>query len=83
MVTTIHDPIGRHLKFRDLQIFSTVVEGGSMAEAARRLGLTQPAVSEVVAQLEQLLGVRLFDRNTKGVKPTVYGLAFLKRAHAA
>jgi DNA-binding transcriptional LysR family regulator len=54
-----------------------------MARAARELGLTQPAVSDIVAALEQMFGVRLFDRSTRGVKPTIYGQALLQRGRAA
>lgn len=77
------DQVGRRLKFRDLQVFFAVVELGSMAGAARQMGLTQPAVSEIIAQLEQLFAVRLFDRGTRGVELTIYGHALLKRAQAA
>ena|SRR5215203_1211699 len=63
--------IGRRLRLRDLHLFLTVVQEGSMAKAASRLGISQPAVSEVIAALEDALGVRLFDRNTRGVEPTV------------
>jgi len=75
--------IGRRLRLRDLHLFLTVVQEGSMAKAASRLGISQPAVSEVIAALEDALGVRLFDRNTRGVEPTVYGRALLKRGRAA
>ena len=67
--------IGRRLRLRDLHLFFTVVQEGSMAKAASRLGISQPAVSEVIAALEDALGVRLFDRNARGVEPTVYGRA--------
>lgn len=77
------DYVGRRLKFRDLQVFFAVVQSGSMAKAATRLGLTQPAVSDVVAGLEQMFGVRLFERNSRGVEPTIYGRAILKRGQAA
>jgi len=77
------DRVGRRLKFRDLQVFITVVASGSMAEAARRLNLTQPAVSEIIAQLEHLFAARLFDRTTRGVEATIFGRALLARAHAA
>ena len=50
--------IGRRLKLRDLHVFATVVERGSMAKAAQQLGVSQPAVSEVIADLEHALGVR-------------------------
>jgi DNA-binding transcriptional LysR family regulator len=77
------DRVGRRLKFRDLQVFFAVVHAGSMAKAANDLGLTQPAVSDIVAGLEQMFAVRLFDRNPRGVVPTIYGHALLKRGRAA
>src|SRR5258708_16761318 len=75
--------IGRRLKLRDLHVFSTVVERGSMAKAAQHLGVSQPAVSEVIANLENALGVRLLDRGAQGIEPTIYGGALLKRSVAA
>jgi DNA-binding transcriptional LysR family regulator len=75
--------IGRQLRLRDLHAFFTVVQQGSMAKAAAQLGVSQPAVSKVIAELEHALGVRLLDRNTKGVDPTIYGRALLKRGLAA
>ncbi len=77
------DHVGRRLKFRDLQVFFAVVQAGSMAKAANQLGLTQPAVSEIVAGLELMFSVRLFDRNPRGVEPTIYARALLKRGRAA
>ncbi len=75
--------IGRRLKLRDLHIFFTTVHRGSMAKAAQTLGVTQPAVSKVIAELEHTLGVRLLDRGARGVEPTVYGRALLTRSNAA
>ncbi|HEY1806579.1 MAG TPA: LysR family transcriptional regulator [Terracidiphilus sp.] len=75
--------IGRRLRLRDLHIFFTAVQRGSMAKAAQTLGVTQPAVSKVVADLEHTLGVRLLDRGGRGVEPTKYGRALLARANAA
>ena len=77
------DRIGRRLRFRDLQVFFAVMQSGSMAKAAGQLGLTQPAVSDIVAGLEQAFAVRLFDRNPRGVSPTIYARALLKRGRAA
>src|SRR5262252_2555945 len=74
--------IGRRLKLRDLHVFSTVVQRGSMAKAARELGVSHPAVSEVIADLEHALGVKLLDRSAQGVEPTVYGDALLTRSVA-
>ena len=72
--------IGRRLKLRDLHVFCTVVHRGSMAKAASHLGVSQPAVSEVVAELEHMLGVRLLDRRPHGIEPTIYGRALVKRS---
>ena len=75
--------IGRHLKLRDLHVFFSVVQLGSMAKAAAHFRVTQPAVSQVIADLEHALGVRLLDRSPRGVDPTVYGRSVLKGGAAA
>ncbi|MFZ3353504.1 MAG: LysR family transcriptional regulator [Xanthobacteraceae bacterium] len=75
--------IGRRLRLRDLFVFSTVVKCGSMAKAAGELGVSTPSVSEVIADLEHALGVRLLDRTTRGVVATLYGQALLKHGGAA
>jgi DNA-binding transcriptional LysR family regulator len=72
--------IGHRLRLRDLHVFFTVAQVGSMSKAAARIGVSTPTVSEVIAGLEHGLGVRLFDRGPKGVEPTRYGDALLKRA---
>jgi len=64
---------------RDLHAFFTVVRSGSMAVAAAQLGVSQPATSKLIADLEYALGVRLLDRHRKGVEPTIYGQALQTR----
>jgi DNA-binding transcriptional LysR family regulator len=71
--------IGRRPRLRDLHILSTVVEWGSMGKAASHLAMSQPAVSEAIADLEDTLGVKLLDRSPRGVDPTIYATALLKR----
>jgi DNA-binding transcriptional LysR family regulator len=73
--------IGRRLGVRDLHVFFTVVQRGSMAKAAQQLNVTQPAVSKAIGELEHTLGVRLLDRRPQGVEPTMYGRALLKRGN--
>jgi len=75
--------IGRRLRLRDLHVFFTVLQHRSMAKAAQELGVTQPAVSRAIADLEHTLGVLLLDRSPRGVEPTIYGRALLKRGNAA
>lgn len=72
--------LSHRVKLRDLQILFTVVELGSMAKAASHLAITQPTVSEAMADLEDAVGVRLLDRGPHGVALTIYGQTFLKRA---
>jgi DNA-binding transcriptional LysR family regulator len=75
--------IGRRVRLRDLHIFLTVIQSGGMAKAASHLGISQPAVSEAVADLESALKVRLLDRNRRGIEPTAYGASLLKYGRAA
>src|SRR5262245_43339188 len=75
--------IGRRLKLRDLYILFTTVQSGSMAKAAAQLGISQPAVSEAITDLEHTFGVRLLDRTPHGVEPTIYGRMLIKRGVAA
>ena len=75
--------IGRRLRLRDLFVFFTVVEYGSMAKAGAKLGVSTPSISEVIAALEHALGVRLLDRTPRGIVTTSYGEALLARGRAA
>lgn len=63
-----------------LQAFMAVAENQSFSTAAEKLFLTQPAVSKRIAQLEQQLGARLFDRVGRRVRLTEAGRALLPRA---
>jgi DNA-binding transcriptional LysR family regulator len=60
----------------NLESFVRAAEGGSFAEAGRRLGLTAAAVSRNVAMLERNLGVRLFQRSTRKLSLTDAGERF-------
>jgi len=77
------DHIGRHLRLRDLRVFFAVMQAGSLGKAAGKLRVSQPAVSQVIADLEHTVGARLFDRNARGVEPTMYARALLARGRAA
>lgn len=65
----------RHLRF-----FVTVAEERHFGQAAASLGMTQPPLSQGVQRLERHLGVRLFDRDARGVRITEAGAALLPRA---
>jgi DNA-binding transcriptional LysR family regulator len=74
--------IERRLKLHDLRVLMSVVEKGSMAKAAAFLATSQPAVSRAIADLENSLCVRLLDRGPRGIAPTPYGRALIKRGIA-
>ena len=71
------------LNLRQFMILSMVAETGSILQAARRLNMTQPAVSRAVAELERLVGRPLFERSRRGTHPTPAGEVLLGHARAA
>lgn len=73
------DRIGRRLRLKDLHTLQTVVEAGSMAKASRKLGLSQPAISKSIADMEHTLGATLLDRSAHGVELTEPGRLLLAR----
>ena len=78
-VTPWDDRLRRRLKLRDVDVLLAVVQTGSMGKAGAVLRMSQPAVSKAIASLEQTLGVPLLERSRRGVEPTPYGLALIKR----
>jgi DNA-binding transcriptional LysR family regulator len=78
-----NDRIGRRIKLNDLHILLAVAQCGSMAKAASQLAVSHPVVSRSISDLEHTLGVRLLERNPRGVELTAYGRAMLNRSHAA
>ena len=63
--------------WRLLRYFSVVAEEGSLRRAADRLYMTQPPLSRHMQRLEEMLGVTLFTRHSKGLSLTAEGLAVL------
>jgi DNA-binding transcriptional LysR family regulator len=61
------------MNLNHLAIFHAIAEEKSMTGAARRLLVSQPAISKQLRQLEKSLGVRLFNRQARGVRPTDAG----------
>jgi DNA-binding transcriptional LysR family regulator len=68
------------MELRHLRYFQAVAEFGSMTAAARRLHVSQSAVSEQMADLEHELGIALFDRTGRSIRLTPQGLVFLDEA---
>ena len=66
-----------------LRYAQAVARTGSFSAAAREYDVTQPALSNAIRRLEKILGARLFERNTRGARPTVFGATILPRIDAA
>jgi len=67
-------------RFEAIQVFAQVVESGSFAKAAERLGLSTSGASRQVAELEGHLQTRLLNRTTRKVSVTESGRAFYERS---
>lgn len=68
------------MKLRQLRYFVKIVERGSFSRAAADVHIAQPALSQQIAELEQLLGVSLLHRGARGIRPTLAGEALYKEA---
>jgi DNA-binding transcriptional LysR family regulator len=73
-------PPSAALELRHLRYFCAVAEAGSFGRAAEQLGLTQPALSRQVADLERIAGTPLLDRTARGVAATPAGESLARGA---
>lgn len=69
------------MELRQLQYFLAVAEVLSFSQAARQLNMAQPPLTRRIRQLEQELGVQLFDRNSRRVELTNVDRVFVEEAH--
>ena len=67
------------LKTRQLLLLAAMEEEGNVRRAADVLGMTQPAASRLLKELEDMLGVSLFDRTPHGMHATLYGAHFVAK----
>jgi DNA-binding transcriptional LysR family regulator len=74
------DMLARRVTLRELRLLLAVTRSGSFLKAASEIGITQPALSKSIADLEGTFGVRLFDRTNRGVTPTPHGEVLIRRA---
>lgn len=68
---------------RHIAALAATARHGSVTKAARAVNLTQPALTQAIARLEESLGVVLFDRGPGGMRPTEPGLLIAARAETA
>ncbi|MDF0599615.1 LysR family transcriptional regulator [Psychromarinibacter sp. C21-152] len=70
----------RGLKMSQLRLIAAVAETGQVAAAAQRVGLTQPAASRLLAQLEDVTGSQLYSRHPRGITLTEAGRSLARDA---
>jgi LysR family transcriptional regulator, regulator of abg operon len=70
------------MRLNHIRVFLAIIDSGSIRAAAKQLGVTQPAITKGLRQLEESLHARLLDRTPHGVVPTLAGRAFVARARA-
>ena len=72
--------LDQRLRLGLLRAVDAVATHGSLLKAATALGISQPALSKSLHELEELLQASLFHRHARGVRPTAAGLVFLRSA---
>jgi LysR family pca operon transcriptional activator len=72
--------LDQRLKVQHFRVVDAIATHGSLLKAATALSVTQPALSKSVRDIEDILGVKLFERNPRGVAPTAAGVAFIESA---
>ena len=68
------------LKLRHLVLVDVLTEAGTVVGAAAALHVTQPVVTRSLKELEQVLGVTLYERGPRGITPTEHGIVFTQHA---
>ncbi|CAB3640359.1 MAG: LysR family transcriptional regulator [Achromobacter pulmonis] len=68
-----------NIKYRPLKAFLLAVDSGSFSHAANQLGVTQPSFTALIQDLEDVLGLRLFERTTRSISLTSAGQDFHAR----
>lgn len=68
------------LKLRQLKLVVTVAQEGNILRGSQVLNIAQPAATKSIKELEEALGVQLFERSSRGVTPTLYGDVIIRHA---
>ena len=83
MAHKVKPVVRSHLKTHQLALLVYLDEERRLARAAAALGLTQPAASKLLRQIETTLDVKLFERHARGLAPTCYGEILIRHARSA
>lgn len=81
-MTPIDRALRSNLKLRHLRLLVVLDQLRNVGKVAEHLRVTQPAVSKALAEIEQAVGLRLFDRSARGTVPTPYGESVVRFARS-
>lgn len=81
--TTTTMPSGTRLKTRQMALLLALDQTRNLHQAARLTAMSQPAASKMLRDIETLLGVPLFDRLPRGIRPTLYGETMIRHVRLA
>lgn len=74
--------LGARLKMRHLVLLLQIQQHGSLTRVAEHMASSQPAVTNALSELESMFGTPLFERSSRGMRPTALGAVVLERAKA-
>ena len=77
---TVRRYLDQRLRLPLLRVMDAVATHGSLLKAAAALGVSQPALTKSLRELEDLLQIRLLHRHSRGVEPTAAGMVFVRSA---
>ncbi len=69
--------LNKHVRLRQLQLLLALEECGSIVKAAGHLDMSQSAATQALAELERVLDIQLFERHSRGIRPTQAGQALI------
>ncbi|MGE8442241.1 MAG: LysR family transcriptional regulator [Comamonas testosteroni] len=72
----------KQVRLRQLQLLLALQQCGSVMQAAVELNMSQSAATQALAELERVLGIKLFERHARGMRPTVAGQALIDAARS-
>ena len=72
--------LSQRLKLRQMRVVDAIATHRSLQRAAAALGLTQPALTKTLQELEDVLGARIFDRHARGTEPNALGVVVIAAA---
>lgn len=70
--------LDQRLRFQSLRILDALEIHGSLLKASAALGVSQPALTKSIRDIEDIVGARLFDRHARGMRPTEIGIVMIR-----